>query len=92
MIVKIVKPTEYWEVFRAYRQKGEDKCENKRKEPEHYNLGRFDPKDRHLGTAMLGALAFGDVRHLEYTCARKGNTQGIKEVKFKPNRGGFAIA
>ena len=76
----------------AYSKKVVDKFENTLKNPEKFNVGRFDPKDANVGTGMVGAPACGDVMKLQIKCEPKGNTHVIKDVKFKTYGCGSAIA
>ena len=76
----------------AYSKKVVDKFENTIKEPEKFNVGRFDPKELNVGTGMVGAPACGDVMELQIKCEPKGNTHVIKDVKFKTYGCGSAIA
>ena len=76
----------------AYSKKVVDKFENTIKEPEKFNVGRFDPKEVNVGTGMVGAPACGDVMKLQIKCEPKGNTHVIKDVKFKTYGCGSAIA
>lgn len=76
----------------AYSKKVVDKFENTIKEPEKFNVGRFDPKEVNIGTGMVGAPACGDVMKLQIKCEPKGNTHVIKDVKFKTYGCGSAIA
>ena len=76
----------------AYSKKVVDKFENTIKEPEKFNVGRFDPKELNVGTGMVGAPACGDVMKLQIKCEPKGNTHVIKDVKFKTCGCGSAIA
>ena len=76
----------------AYSKKVVDKFENTIKEPEKFNVGRFDPKELNVGTGMVGAPACGDVMKLQIKCEPKGNTHIIKDVKFKTYGCGSAIA
>lgn len=76
----------------AYSKKVVDKFENTIKEPEKFNVGRFDPKELNVGTGMVGAPACGDVMKLQIKCEPKGNTHVIKDVKFKTYGCGSAIA
>ena len=76
----------------AYSKKVVDKFENTIKEPEKFNVGRFDPKELNVGTGMVGAPASGDVMKLQIKCEPKGNTHVIKDVKFKTYGCGSAIA
>ena len=52
----------------AYSKKVVDKFENTLKNPEKFNVGRFDPKDGDVGTGMVGAPACGDVMKLQIKC------------------------
>ena len=76
----------------AYSKKVVDKFENTIKEPEKFNVGRFDPKELNVGTGMVGAPACGDVMKLQIKCEPKGNTHVNKDVKFKTYGCGSAIA
>lgn len=76
----------------AYSKKVVDKFENTIKEPEKFNVGRFDPKELNVGTGMVGAPACGDVMKLQIKCEPNGNTHIIKDVKFKTYGCGSAIA
>ena len=76
----------------AYSKKVVDKFENTIKEPEKFNVGRFDPKELNVGTGMVGAPACGDFMKLQIKCEPKGNTHVIKDVKFKTYGCGSAIA
>ena len=76
----------------AYSKKVVDKFESTIKEPEKFNVGRFDPKELNVGTGMVGAPACGDVMKLQIKCEPKGNTHVIKDVKFKTYGCGSAIA
>jgi len=76
----------------AYSKKVVDKFENTIKEPEKFNVGRFDPEELNVGTGMVGAPACGDVMKLQIKCEPKGNTHVIKDVKFKTYGCGSAIA
>ena len=73
----------------AYSKKVVDKFENTIKEPEKFNVGRFDPKELNVGTGMVGAPACGDVMKLQI----KVNEQGvIEDACFKTYGCGSAIA
>ena len=67
----------------AYSKKVVDKFENTLKNPEAFNVGRFDPAEGNIGTGMVGAPACGDVMKLQIKCEPSGNTHVIKDVKFK---------
>jgi nitrogen fixation NifU-like protein len=81
-----------WREIMAYSKKVVDKFESTIKEPEKFNVGRFDPKELNVGTGMVGAPACGDVMKLQIKCEPKGNTHVIKDVKFKTYGCGSAIA
>ena len=67
----------------AYSDKVLDHYENPR------NVGKFDDKDDHVGTGMVGAPACGDVMKLQI----KVNDDGIiEDAKFKTYGCGSAIA
>ena len=73
----------------AYSKKVVDKFENTLKNPEKFNVGRFDPKDGDVGTGMVGAPACGDVMKLQF----ETNNEGIViDAKFKTYGCGSAIA
>ena len=76
----------------AYSKKVVDKFENTLKNPEKFNVGRFDPKDGDVGTGMVGAPACGDVMKLQIKCKQEGNQHIIEDVKFKTYGCGSAIA
>ena len=76
----------------AYSKKVVDKFENTLKNPEKFNVGRFDPKDGDVGTGMVGAPACGDVMKLQIKCKKEGNQHIIEDVKFKTYGCGSAIA
>ena len=73
----------------AYSKKVVDKFENTLKNPEKFNVGRFDPKDGDVGTGMVGAPACGDVMKLQLKLDENGI---IIDVKFKTYGCGSAIA
>ena len=50
-----------WRIIMAYSKKVVENFENTLKNPEKFNVGRFDPKDGDVGTGMVGAPACGDV-------------------------------
>ncbi len=76
----------------AYSKKVVDKFENTLKNPEKFNVGKFDPKDGDVGTGMVGAPACGDVMKLQIKCKQEGNQHIIEDVKFKTYGCGSAIA
>ena len=76
----------------AYSKKVVDKFENTLKNPEKFNVGRFDPQDGDVGTGMVGAPACGDVMKLQIKCKQEGNKHIIEDVKFKTYGCGSAIA
>ena len=73
----------------AYSKKVVDKFENTLKNPEKFNVGRFDPKDGDVGTGMVGAPACGDVMRLQIEVNEKNV---ITDCKFKTYGCGSAIA
>ena len=73
----------------AYSKKVVDKFENTLKNPEKFNVGRFDPKDGDVGTGMVGAPACGDVMKLQL---KLDDDERIVDVKFKTYGCGSAIA
>ena len=73
----------------AYSKKVVDKFENTLKNPEKFNVGRFDPKDGDVGTGMVGAPACGDVMRLQIKVSKDGV---IEDAKFKTYGCGSAIA
>mgnify|MGYP005682847619 CR=1 FL=1 len=73
----------------AYSKKVVDKFENTLKNPEKFNVGRFDPKDGDVGTGMVGAPACGDVMRLQIEVDEQGK---ISDCKFKTYGCGSAIA
>ena len=81
-----------WRIIMAYSKKVVDKFENTLKNPEKFNVGRFDPKDGDVGTGMVGAPACGDVMKLQIKCKQEGNQHIIEDVKFKTYGCGSAIA
>ena len=68
---------------RLYHQRVIDHYENPR------NIGSFDPKDRNVGTAIVGAPACGDVMKLQIRVDDSGR---IVDTKFKTFGCGSAIA
>ena len=62
-----------WRKIMAYSKKVVDKFENTLKNPEKFNVGRFDPQDGDVGTGMVGAPACGDVMKLQIKCKQEGN-------------------
>jgi nitrogen fixation NifU-like protein len=76
----------------AYSKKVVDKFENTLKNPQAFNVGRFDSSEENVGTGMVGAPACGDVMKLQIKCEPIGNTHVIKDVKFKTYGCGSAIA
>ena len=67
----------------AYSKKVLDHYERPR------NVGRFDEKDRSVGTGMVGAPACGDVMRLQIKVSEEGV---IEDAKFKTYGCGSAIA
>jgi nitrogen fixation NifU-like protein len=75
-----------------YSSKVVDRFEDVLKNPEAFSVGRFDPKDKNVGTGMVGAPACGDVMRLQIKCRPQNNTYIIEDVKFKTYGCGSAIA
>lgn len=75
-----------------YSSKVVDRFEDVLKNPEAFSVGRFDPKDKNVGTGMVGAPACGDVMRLQIKCKPYNNTYIIEDVKFKTYGCGSAIA
>ena len=69
--------------IRFYHQLVIDHYENPR------NVGSFDPKDKNIGTAIVGAPACGDVMKLQIKVDDSGK---IVDTKFKTFGCGSAIA
>ena len=67
----------------AYSDKVIDHYENPR------NVGKFNTKDKDVGTGMVGAPACGDVMRLQI---KVGDDGIIKDAKFKTYGCGSAIA
>lgn len=67
----------------AYSEKVMDHYENPR------NVGSMDKSDEHVGTAMVGAPACGDVMKLQIKVSNSGI---IEDAKFKTFGCGSAIA
>jgi nitrogen fixation NifU-like protein len=76
----------------AYSKKVIDKFEKTLENPEGSSVGRWDPKEKDIGTGMVGAPACGDVMRLQIKCESLNNSHVIKDVKFKTYGCGSAIA
>ena len=72
----------------AYSKKVVQRFEDVLNNPEKHAVGRFDPKDPHVATGLVGAPACGDVMKLDL----KMNGDTIEDVKFKTYGCGSAIA
>ncbi len=76
----------------AYSKKVVDKFENTIKEPEKFNVGRFDPKELNVGTGMVGAPACGDVMKLQIKCepnlVRRHKGKTIELITTRPINAG----
>ena len=59
-----------WRKIMAYSKKVVDKFENTLKNPEKFNVGRFDPKDGDVGTGIWSP-ACGDVMKLQIKCKQE---------------------
>jgi len=66
-----------------YSKKVQDHYDNPR------NVGKFDEKDKDVGTGMVGAPACGDVMRLQIKVSDDGI---IEDAKFKTYGCGSAIA
>ena len=76
----------------AYSKKVVDKFEKTLSNPEGSSVGKWDPKEKDVGTGMVGAPACGDVMRLQIKCESMNNSNVIKDVKFKTYGCGSAIA
>ena len=76
----------------AYSKKVVDKFEKTLSNPEGSRVGKWDPKEKDVGTGMVGAPACGDVMRLQIKCESMNNSHVIKDVKFKTYGCGSAIA
>tara|TARA_Y100001963_G_C6764833_1_gene441613 strand:- start:1229 stop:1648 length:420 start_codon:yes stop_codon:yes gene_type:complete len=72
----------------AYSKEVVERFENVLKDPEKFNVGRFDPNDPNVISGMVGAPSCGDVMKLDL----KMNGDVIEDVKFKTYGCGSAIA
>ena len=76
----------------AYSKKVLDKFEKTLSNSEGSGVGRWNPKEKDIGTGMVGAPACGDVMRLQIKCESQNNSHVIKDVKFKTYGCGSAIA
>ena len=58
----------------AYSKKVIDKFEKTLENPEGSSVGRWDPKEKDIGTGMVGAPACGDVMRLQIKCESLDNS------------------
>ena len=80
---RIVRNIKILNQHRTYHKKVIDYFENPR------NVGSFDPKEKNIGTGLVGAPACGDVMKLQIKVNDSGT---IVDVKFKTFGCGSAIA
>ena len=73
----------------AYSKKVVERFENVLKNPKDFAVGKFDPQEPNVATAMVGAPACGDVMKLQLRLNDEGIING---VKFKTYGCGSAIA
>ena len=83
MIVRMLTTSRKAVLPRFYHSRVIDHYESPR------NVGSFDPKDRNIGTAIVGAPACGDVMKLQIKVDDSGK---IVDTKFKTFGCGSAIA
>ena len=79
----IVRYSKISRLSRFYHKNVMDHYENPR------NVGSFDPKDKNIGTGLVGAPACGDVMKLQIKVDDSGK---IVDAKFKTFGCGSAIA
>ena len=80
---RIVRNIKILNQHRTYHKKVIDYFENPR------NVGSFDPKEKNIGTGLVGAPACGDVMKLQIKVNESGK---IEDAKFKTFGCGSAIA
>ena len=80
---RIVRNIKILNQHRTYHKKVIDYFENPR------NVGSFDPKEKNIGTGLVGAPACGDVMKLQIKVNDSGK---IVDAKFKTFGCGSAIA
>ena len=82
-MIKTLRNIKIPKLSRFYHKRVIDHYENPR------NVGSFDPKDKNVGTAIVGAPACGDVMKLQIKVNDSGE---IIDTKFKTFGCGSAIA
>ena len=80
---RITKNIKMLSLSRYYHKKVIDHYENPR------NVGSFNPKEKNIGTGLVGAPACGDVMKLQI---KVNNSNKIVDAKFKTFGCGSAIA
>jgi Fe-S cluster assembly scaffold IscU len=82
-MIRIIRNKKISQLSRFYHKRIIDHYENPR------NVGSFDPTEKNIGTAIVGAPACGDVMKLQIQVDDSGK---IIETKFKTFGCGSAIA
>ena len=82
-MIRTIRTIRIPKIARFYHKRVIDHYENPR------NVGSFDPKDKNIGTAIVGAPACGDVMKLQIKVDDSGK---IIDTKFKTFGCGSAIA
>ena len=80
---RIAKNIKVQNLYRSYHKHVIDHYENPR------NVGSFNPRDKNIGTGLVGAPACGDVMKLQIKVTDSGK---IIDAKFKTFGCGSAIA
>jgi nitrogen fixation NifU-like protein len=73
----------------AYSEEVTKRFKNVLKDPDKFNVGKFDPNDHKVATGMTGAPACGDVMRLQL---KLDDDDKIEDVVFKTYGCGSAIA
>ena len=73
----------------AYSEEVTKRFKNVLKDPDKFNVGKFDPNDPKVATGMTGAHACGDVMRLQL---KLDDDNKIEDVVFKTYGCGSAIA
>lgn len=73
----------------AYSEEVTKRFKNVLKDPDKFNVGKFDPNDPKVATGMTGAPACGDVMRLQL---KLDDDDKIEDVVFKTYGCGSAIA
>ena len=82
-MIRLVRNIQIPKLSRFYHERVVDHYENPR------NVGSFDPKEKNIGTGIVGAPACGDVMKLQIKVDDSGK---IIDTKFKTFGCGSAIA